>query len=77
DFVRTRTRPWIDAGVEKAAQDPLLIHAIGDIQVRLSAAVAVLGLAADAVEAQNAAPSEQRSAEASLRVAEAKILSTE
>ena len=44
---------------------------------RLVFVLAVLGLAADAVEAQNAAPSEQRSAEASLRVAEAKILSTE
>ena len=39
-FVRERARPWIDAGVERASEDPLAIQLTGEVAVRLRAAEA-------------------------------------
>nr|VUD30298.1 acyl-CoA dehydrogenase [Raoultella sp. NCTC 9187] len=41
-FVREFARPWIDAGVERAGDDPLTIYHIGQIDSRLAAAEALL-----------------------------------
>ena len=32
NFVRTRSRPWIDSGQDRAADDPYTVAAIGDLQ---------------------------------------------
>ncbi len=45
-FVRTRSRPWIDSGVSRASADPLTIREVGDLQIRLHAAEALLERAA-------------------------------
>ena len=42
DFVRTRSRPWKDAGVDRADQDPYTIAEVGEMQI----SVARLGRAA-------------------------------
>ena len=76
-FVRTLSRPWIDSGQDRAADDPYTIAAIGDLQIRLHAAEAVLGIAGRAVDAAIARATEETVGHASLKVAEAKVLTTE
>lgn len=77
DYVRRHTRPWIDSGLEKATDDPYILQQLGDLQIRLRAAEAVLDLAADAIDLAIREPSEESVAEASIRTAEAKVLTTE
>ena len=74
-FVRTRTRPWIDAKIERASEDPLTLHAIGDVWVRLAAADALLERAGRFVDAAQAAPDADSVAAASVAVAEARAAS--
>lgn len=76
DFVRERARPWLDAKVERAADDPLTLHQVGHVRLRLKAAEASLERAGRFVDAAQADMTEQSVAEASIAVAEAKILCT-
>lgn len=75
-FVRERARPWIDSKVERAADDPLTLHHVGQVRVQLRAAEALLSRAARLVDAAQADMNEQSVAKASIAVAEAKILTT-
>jgi SfnB family sulfur acquisition oxidoreductase len=75
-FVRERSRPWIDAKVERASDDPLLIQQVGEIAIRLRAAEALVRRAGRIVDAAQAAPDERRVAAASIAVAEARALTT-
>ncbi|GAA5231603.1 SfnB family sulfur acquisition oxidoreductase [Verticiella sediminum] len=75
-WVREHARPWVDAGVERADQDPLLVAQIGDVHVRLRAADALIARAARIVDAARRAPDEQSVARASVAVAQAKAAST-
>jgi SfnB family sulfur acquisition oxidoreductase len=74
-FVR-EARPWIDAKVARAAEDPLLIQQVGETTVQLRAAEALLRRAARFVDAAQAAPGERSVAEASIAVAEARVQTT-
>ncbi|OLS61249.1 SfnB family sulfur acquisition oxidoreductase [Pseudomonas putida] len=77
-FVRERARPWIDAGVERASDDPYVIADIGRLKLELHAANALLAKAARVLDEVNAAPvTIESAARASIAVAEAKVLSTE
>jgi alkylation response protein AidB-like acyl-CoA dehydrogenase len=75
-FVRERSRPWIDAKVERAADDPLTIAQFGDLAVRLRAAEALLRRAGRFVDAAQAHSTDRSVAEASVAVAEARALTT-
>lgn len=75
-FIRDRARPWIDAKVERAADDPLLLAAIGEVSLRLTAAEALVERAGAAVDAAIAEATEQSVAAASIAVAEARVLTT-
>lgn len=75
-FVREQARPWIDAGVERASDDPLLLQQLGNVHVRLRAADALVARAAQLVDAAQQAPDEDSVARASIAVAQAKALST-
>ncbi|SEM39842.1 sulfur acquisition oxidoreductase, SfnB family [Gemmobacter aquatilis] len=75
-FIRDRARPWLDARVATAAEDPLTLAGLGDVSVRLTAAEALLQRAGEAVDAAIADPTEGSVAEASVAVAEAKVLTT-
>ena len=77
DFVRTRTRPWVDSQRDTAAEDPYTIHAVGDLQIRLHASEALLERAGRAIDRALAAPGADTVAAAQIAVAEAKVLSTE
>jgi SfnB family sulfur acquisition oxidoreductase len=73
-FVRTSSRPWFEAGVERADQDPLLVQRFGELEVEVRAAEAALLVAADAVDTTAALRTDDAAAEASLAVATAKVL---
>ncbi|QDQ88478.1 SfnB family sulfur acquisition oxidoreductase [Alcaligenaceae bacterium SJ-26] len=78
DYVRTRTRPWVDSGVELAVQDPYIIQEAGQLQIEVDAAHEVLLSAARTLDALSRQPvTDDTSAQASIAVAEAKILTTE
>lgn len=49
-FVRTSSRPWFEAGVERAAEDPLLVQRFGELGVEVVAAEAALAAAGAAVD---------------------------
>ncbi|TIQ87534.1 MAG: SfnB family sulfur acquisition oxidoreductase, partial [Mesorhizobium sp.] len=76
-FVRTKSRAWIDSGVDHAWQDPYTIQAVGDLRLRANAAEAVLEKAGLAVDRAVANPNEKTVAQAQIAVAESKILTTE
>ena len=75
-FIREHSRPWIAAGVDSAAQDPLLLQEVGNVHVRLRAAQALLARAARFVDTAQQAPDEDSVAQASIAVAQAKALAT-
>ncbi|MEV0686425.1 SfnB family sulfur acquisition oxidoreductase [Nocardia sp. NPDC050378] len=79
EFVRKHARPWFEAGVERAVDDPLLIQRFGELVVTVATAEATLAAAATAVDSAVHAPggdADERgaAARASLAVATAKIV---
>ena len=77
-FVRERSRPWIDAKVERASDDPYVIADIGKLKIELHAAEALLRKAGQVLDQVKAAPvTAESAARASIAVAEAKVLTTE
>ena len=78
EFVRSNSRPWVDAGVSRNADDPYILADVGRISTELSAANALLSRAArvlDSIDQQSL--SAENCARASIAVAEAKVLTTE
>lgn len=73
-FVRTKSRPWFESGVESAAEDPLLIQQFGELSVQVMASKALLGDAARALDTARADLTDDSAAEASIAVAAAKVL---
>ena len=76
-FVRKYTRPWIDSRQERGSEDVFTIAQIGDLEIKLHAAEALLEKAGLAIDGIIDAPTEQNVAEASVAVSEAKVLTTE
>ncbi|WP_175653013.1 SfnB family sulfur acquisition oxidoreductase [Pseudomonas sp. Marseille-P9899] len=76
-FVRTRTRPWIDASSEKATEDPLSLKTFGHLAIRLHAAEALLERAGEFLDLAQADTNADTVAAASIAVAEARAISTE
>jgi SfnB family sulfur acquisition oxidoreductase len=76
-FVRANARPWKDAGVARARDDPYLIAAAGEVKVRVDGSSALLARAGAFVDRAHAEPSVETVAAASVAVAEAKIASTD
>ncbi|PWY40956.1 SfnB family sulfur acquisition oxidoreductase [Pseudomonas sp. RW409] len=76
-FVRTKTRPWIDSGNDKATEDPLTIKSFGHLSIRLHATEALLERSGEFLDAAQAEPNAETVAAASIAVAEARAISTE
>lgn len=83
DYARTKARPVPDSGVAKAAEDPYIIHSIGEMAIMLHSAEAMLGRAATVLDQAAAAQLggtaetaslERQLSEASIAVAEAKVV---
>jgi SfnB family sulfur acquisition oxidoreductase len=77
NFVKTLSRPWIDAKVEVAGDDPLTIYQVGELNYRLHAAEALMERAALKVDRAAQALDEATVTAAALAVAEAKIGATD
>lgn len=77
DYVRNHARPWMDSGVERAADDPLTIARIGQLAIRLEAATATVERAGKKVDVAQINGTEESVIEATLAVAAAKVLTTE
>jgi alkylation response protein AidB-like acyl-CoA dehydrogenase len=76
-FVRSKSRPWVDSGLDHAWQDPYTIQAVGDLTLRLHAAQALLEKAGHAIDRAIANTTAETVAAAQIVTAESKILSTE
>jgi len=77
EFVKNRSRPWIDANVERASDDPLTIQELGRLQYQLHVAEALMERSALKVDRAAAVLDEETVTAAALAVAEAKIAATE
>ncbi|OAA27505.1 sulfur acquisition oxidoreductase, SfnB family [Frankia sp. EI5c] len=71
-FVRDRSRPYPDAGVDRAADDPLVVRAFGELELAVRAAEALLAAAADAIDTADAELTAPTAGAASLAVAAAR-----
>lgn len=76
-WVRERARPWPDSGVARAADDPLTLARIGRLVIQQHATEALLERAGHALDRARDEPGADHVTEASIAVAEAKVLSTE
>lgn len=76
EFVRTKSRPYPDAGVDRAADDPLVVHAFGELEVQVRAAEALLAEAGRAVDRADADLTAYAAGQASLAVAAARAATT-
>ncbi|GGR72306.1 SfnB family sulfur acquisition oxidoreductase [Nocardioides luteus] len=76
EFVLTMSRPYADAvalaGAETAAQDPLVVHAFGEMELAVRSAEALLAEAGRRVDEADADLTAESAAEASLAVAAAR-----
>lgn len=77
NFIRTKSRPWMDSGVERASEDPHTIAKVGDLSIRIDAAAALLSRSGDLVDKAKADPTNENVIAASFAVAGAKVLTTE
>lgn len=77
NYIRQYTRPWMDSGLERATDDLLLIDQIARIEVAVAAALAMLGSSACGMDELPDTPDEDAIAEASIKVAIAKVLADE
>jgi len=76
-FVRTRSRPWVDSGLDKASDDPLTLKSFGQLVIRLHAAEALLERAGEFLDRAQADSDADSVAAASIAVAEARAISTD
>jgi alkylation response protein AidB-like acyl-CoA dehydrogenase len=78
-FVAARSRPWFEAGVDRAADEPHVVRRFGELTARLYALEALLTHGAHLVDAALTEPELTRAsaAAASLQVAAAKALAAE
>jgi SfnB family sulfur acquisition oxidoreductase len=73
EFVRSSSRPWFEADVERADEDPLLIQRVGELAIGVRAAQALLGEAGRTIdEVERHRIDEAGSGRASIAVATAK-----
>ena len=77
DFVRTTSRPYPDAQVERAADDPLVVQALGRMEVGVRASEALLREAGLAVDFADDDLTAANAASASLAVAAVRAHSAE
>lgn len=77
EFVRTRTRPYPDSGVERAVDDPVVVRAFGEMELAVRGAEALLEQAGRRVDDADRRLDEESIGEASLAVAAARASTAE
>ncbi|UDY23029.1 SfnB family sulfur acquisition oxidoreductase [Nocardioides sp. Kera G14] len=80
-FVTTKSRPYPDSvaiyGIDRAAQDPLIVQAFGEMELAVRGTEALLAEAGRAVDAATLHLTEEAASEATLAVAAARASSTQ
>ncbi|BBH70221.1 acyl-CoA dehydrogenase [Actinoplanes sp. OR16] len=78
-FIRDRSRPWVESGVDRVADEQLVQHRLGRLRALVAALEALFERAGVAVDATRSAeqPDEEVLIAASLAVAEVKALAQE
>jgi SfnB family sulfur acquisition oxidoreductase len=77
-FVVDKTRPWPEAGITEARHEPYLVADVGRLEVELHAAGALLRKAAETLDVlRGQVIDTQKAAQASIAVAQAKVLTSE
>ena len=77
EFVRTKSRPWFEAQVDRAVDDPLVVQRFGELAVEVASAEALLvaaGAAVDHATKDGTEPDPQALVDASIAVATAKAV---
>ncbi|WP_334175407.1 SfnB family sulfur acquisition oxidoreductase [Pseudoxanthobacter sp.] len=77
DYVRQYTRPFYETNYEHGYEDPHIIHAVGELAIRVNAAGDLLARAGRITDAAAANPTAGTVAAASVAVAEIKAYATE
>ena len=77
DFIRTKARPWLDSGLDKASEEPFTIAQIGDLFIRFHAAETLLEKAGRGIDRIIANPQDDEVSRVAVEVAYAKVLTTE
>ena len=75
EYVRTKSRPWAEAPIERAVDDPYIQGHVADMSVSIEAASQLLYVAARALEKAHEDPSHRP--QAAVAVYRAKVLATE
>jgi SfnB family sulfur acquisition oxidoreductase len=73
EYIRTRSRPWHGSGLERLADEPLVIQRIGEFQQDLDAARLFLRRGAELVDVARASTTPEATLAAALGVAQARI----
>ncbi|MGM4929529.1 SfnB family sulfur acquisition oxidoreductase [Tardiphaga sp. 619_E2_N8_5] len=76
-LARAASRPWIDSGLARAQDDPHTIAMLGDLQIRVNAANAMVERASRILDAVRDHHDEADVARASVAVAEGKVLAND
>jgi SfnB family sulfur acquisition oxidoreductase len=76
-YVRNHARPWTDSGLDHAYEEPLIRYAVGEMEIKLHAAEALLRRAGEFIDRALIEKTESSAVEASIAVAEAKVLADE
>ena len=76
-YVTTRSRPWFQADVERAADDPYVQWRIGKMQAQVDAADAVLERSLEALEYADESPSPEARGDAAITVAKSRVVALE
>jgi SfnB family sulfur acquisition oxidoreductase len=76
EFVRTKSRPYPDAHVERPTEDPLVVQRVGELAIEVRSAEAVLVAAAREVDTARRRLTAESAARASVAVATARAVST-
>jgi SfnB family sulfur acquisition oxidoreductase len=74
-LIRTAARPWWEAGVERAADEPAVIEKFGELALLVRSARALVRSAGDALDEAKENLTEETAAEASIAVAAARAQS--
>lgn len=76
-FVKELSRPWIDSGQQRASDDLFIIRDVAELEIKIHAAEAMMERAGLAIDKIRDNPTDDELSEATIQVAEAKMLTTE
>ena len=77
EYLRSEARPWFQSNVERAVDDPYVVHHVGGWKVAIDAATLMTKKAAHEMDTTRESRGTEERAVAGVAVSEAKILSTE